>query len=516
VRNRMKQQQLFDQGDFHGPSFFPLGMNPSGADPQAIYMRLLLAGVQAPNPSSATIIHIGIGSYAYAIPWAIRDVSSHVTVIDPLHEADSFAADVYGHLEIDHIDFMCAELRDIKNLNIPHKSADYIILHDVFDGSENDLQLLKNCAEYLKDDGVMSANYSTAPGAISSVIAADMLQFYDRSLPQEYPLSAQEVVSLIAQNAHISGGIDQEEFKTFMQKMGQHELRQLIECPTQCVDFLSVYQNAKNAGLDYVSEVALHDVTMNDLPEQLVSQIRAVANDDTASLEQYVDIMTNREYRQSIFCKSELAQQAKHGIELTAITNDLSFYTDMVHVNDPAQRVYQSSKSNLRIFLQQQKLIECLDAVIAHSPNGVTFGQLLEAIGKHHKRDLKNAIIELISKGIIRPSLAKNDSVDHVSDYPQACAWVRLQARQQEQIINRNGHVFKLDDFTRLIICKLDGTSNLDSLADYVGCLVEEGILPFNLSFEGSKDGSLQLRLAIKPHVEQTLRQLMKNGILVA
>lgn len=138
-------------------------MSHPATDPAFTAASARLAGLATPDPRGASILEIGCASGHNLLPLAARWREAEITGCDISAAAVEEAMRLAMEAGLGNAKFLTADLRD---LEFPGKTFDYIIAHGVFSWVEDDAKkaLLDFCARHLSPDGIAVISFNVWAG----------------------------------------------------------------------------------------------------------------------------------------------------------------------------------------------------------------------------------------------------------------------------------------------------------------------------------------------------------------
>ncbi len=220
--------------------------------------------------------------------------------------------------------------------------------------------------------------------------------------------------------------------------------------------------------------------------------------------EQFVDILRNRRFRQSLLCRKEVAlqrnltPQSVVGFEIASAARPLS------------PEAFQMP--NGVTFTSTDPLIKAAFRHLSEIwPQSVSFDDLAKAAGTANPgvQTLAAQILEGYARNFVVLRSRKAPFVTTISDRPMASALARHQAKAGEPVVNQLHESGLMDDFDRHMLQFLDGANDRNAMVDRLVKLVENGVL------RSSSLGSDALRRNLAKAVEDNLGHFARLALLV-
>lgn len=219
---------------------------------------------------------------------------------------------------------------DVQTRNILEIGADlgifdYIICHGTFSWVNHEVQekMFEFATQYLAPDGLAYISYNTYPGWRMRGVARDLMCFhagrYDGSQDR-----ADQVRMVLEFMASVAGPFDQtygnllkEEAEYVGRRPDSYLLHDHLEMINDPIYFNEFTARARAHGLRFVSEVQGSLLRLENLSPAVQDGLRRFARDDL-DVEQYLDFLINRKFRQSVLCHTANA------VTSTASTHDVA------------------------------------------------------------------------------------------------------------------------------------------------------------------------------------------------
>ncbi len=281
-----------------------------------------LFGLNAPAVEGARVLEIGCASGGNIIPFALRHPKSRVVGIDL-----SAVQVASGQARIAELGIKNAML---KAMNIADSSAkgsfDYIICHGVYSWVPQSVQtaILRVCGDYLSDTGVAYISYNTYPGWKMREIVRDamMLRASTRTDPGEKLSYARGMLDFIEQVSAPNSAFRKalEENLPIVRNGNpyylHHEFLELCNSPCYFRDFLGA---AEAHGLAYLGDAEPKSMFVGNYGAHVAEPLLNEVGGDQVLLEQYLDFVSNRSFRQTLLIKSKQKPNVKYGLDASRI-----------------------------------------------------------------------------------------------------------------------------------------------------------------------------------------------------
>ena len=263
-----------------------------------------LFGLSAPPLVGARVLEIGCAAGGNLWPMAWRNPQAQFVGIDLSPAQIKDGQSVAARLGLQNLQLIEGSVTELpSNLG----QFDYILCHGVYSWVPPDVQsaILAACSRHLTPQGIAYVSYNTYPGWKGREVARDAMRFRAQQRGgdiQEQLNYALGMVDFMADHAraplvkHNMAEI-QAMFKTAGRSYIGHEFLEIFNSPCYFSDFAA---RAHAHGLAYLSEAEPHTIYLSNMPVNLQQQLLAECGGDQIVLEQYMDYLNNRSFRQTL------------------------------------------------------------------------------------------------------------------------------------------------------------------------------------------------------------------------
>jgi len=395
-------------------------------------------------------------------------------------------------------------------------------------------QLLAICQAHLAPQGVAYVSYNTYPGCHIRDMVRDMMRFHVQQFaePQQQASHARAFIKFLS---------EAKTEPTLYQMMLKLELERLTEYPDHAlyhddlaeistpVYFYQFMEQAAQHGLQYLTEANFPETQIGRFPPHVTDALSELGDDVTA-IEQYMDFLKCRRFRQTLLCHQSLELDRTPTPEqvndfyvasparATSAEPDIHART-VEEFRGPKESAIKSDNPLVKAaFLH-------LGEVWPHSPH---FGDLLTAararLGREtgHDADLAEdtrmlggTLLKAYAAGLVELHVHAPRFVLEVSERPVASHLARLQVQDGEKVTNlRHVSVAVEDSLARSLLQLLDGTRDREALISDLTALIDAGAVP--LPRGGLSVGDRQIvQSRIVDELDAKLVQLARLALLV-
>jgi methyltransferase-like protein/protein-L-isoaspartate O-methyltransferase len=513
---------------------------PAGAYSQSHPDRLetlaKLFGMVSPDSRRCRVLELGCADGANLIPMACaRPESTFIGVdlsamqIQPGRKA--IAALGLGNIELRH--------GDLQSVDASFGTFDYVIAHGIFSWVSKEVQdrLLAICRERLAENGVAYVSYNTHPGWRMRGMLRDMMLYHSRKFdePQKQIEQARALINWLGETVNSEGSpygmllkSELEQMQHWQDTYFRHDSLAEINEPVYFHQFI---EQAGKHGLNYLGEA--------EFPSMLASNYGSATDEtlnrlgrDIIEMEQYMDFLRNRMFRQTLLCHKtaklnrSLGPWTITGFQIAASIRPANREADLN--SDQAQTFRGPKEMTLS---SNQPIVKAALVCLANLwPAALPFAELVSSArsildGKtavvqkpaeaaSDSRILAEALLTCYSKGLCELHVNPAPFTLSPGERPHACPLTRLQASHGNAVTNRRHDRVMLDSFARHLLPLLDGKRDRASLVDALASLVADNSMVVNVEGKPVSEPA-EVRKVMASELERKLHDLGRLALLV-
>jgi methyltransferase-like protein/protein-L-isoaspartate O-methyltransferase len=434
-----------------------------------------------------------------------------------------------GNVQLKHL--------DILDIGEDFGEFDYIISHGVFSWVPRRVQdrMLELCQRHLAPNGVAYISYNTYPGWHIRGIVRDMMlyrgmQFGDMTARLA---QAKSLVEFIAQSARG----DESPYKRLMQGELKH-IAQVedyylhhdhLEANNHPLYFHEFATRLAVNGLQYLGEADFSMMVSTNFAPEVAKTLQQLGAHDIVQMEQYMDFVRCRYFRQSLICRSGI--RLKRSL-VPGVVKDLLLASVAAPTSEPVLASTQAvtfetpagNGINCKHPLTKLAMLE----LRRQWPMPVTFADLYN----HAKAEAEKAghpvkeanpeeffaaeMLACMAAGVLEWRLTPVPFTTVVGKTPATSALARMQAGAGYDITNLRGETVKLDEIHRQTLKQLDGSSDMKALTDVLLASVKRGELVLHRDRDKSPvTEEKEMRELLRPALEKVLANLARRALLL-
>lgn len=278
-----------------------------------------LFGLESAPPERARVLELGCAAGGNLIPFAVRHPDAQVVGVD-LSAVQVEA----GRRVIDAMGLRNARLikASIGDLDASLGQFDYIICHGVYSWVPEEVRaaILRVAHELLAPDGVAYVSYNTYPGWKAKEIVRDamLLRGGDRATVDEQLAYARGMIDFLHDMApadSVLARVMQDNIQTVRHGKDfylAHEFLELCNAPCYFRDFLGA---ARAQGMDYLGDATVGSMFAANYGAHAAELLMRECNGDQTALEQLLDFLSNRTFRQTLLVHGERTEGIRYRLD---------------------------------------------------------------------------------------------------------------------------------------------------------------------------------------------------------
>jgi methyltransferase-like protein len=262
-------------------------------------------------------------------------------------------------------------------------------------------------------------------------------------------------------------------------------------------------------------------VALGNFPESVQIMLQSVSRDEI-ELEQYMDFLRNRGFRQTLLCRAEEVidrsgmsnRLARLRVASSVVpekepndvhSTDQTVYTrrkSSMSTNNPLVRAaFRELRNRWPMSIPFAELASIAKSVVSGQPAAVDAmmpGSMGEQLAESMVRCFETSLVDL---HFGPPTFTLS-----ISEKPAASPYARYQAKGSPQVTNRRHETVVLDDLQRQLLIAMDGSKTVDELVAWMTQLVVSGHLVIHHQQRRIVDAA-----EIKPIIVDNIRLFLQN-----
>jgi methyltransferase-like protein/2-polyprenyl-3-methyl-5-hydroxy-6-metoxy-1,4-benzoquinol methylase len=493
-----------------------------------------LFGLKCKPVESCRVLEIGCARGGNVLPMAEQLPDSEFVGFDlsevQITEAQQLAEKCqFSNIQLLH--------RDIMDFGDEFGTFDYIICHGVFSWVPRPVQkkILSLCGTLLNPNGIATVSYNTFPGWHMRYMIRDMICYHAAQFgsPETKVQQARALLDFLAGNAaqNTPFGVH---MKTEAELLRSHEdaylYHEYLETVNDPIYFFQFIERAEAEGLQYLGETEMAAMWSGHIPPDVSSTLERITS-DLIQMEQYVDFLRNRTFRQTLLCRKDLTiDRTLRASDLQALhvaSNLIPVDKEINTADNSEVRFCRRNNTKLGMSSKAPLLKSALWELIRTWPNNIPFDELLstsyrqvagtdmisEERWKETEENFGRSLLQIYMNGFIEFFPRAFSHSTTVSEKPQASRLARIQAESDNRVTTLRHQAIALDDVGRQVLQWLDGSNDRDSLVE----LLREAVAANVLRILPSKDTENNETEADKfpAIIDQTLNHFAQAALLM-
>jgi len=503
--------------------------------PNRLATLATLLGMTPAPIQQCRVLELGCGTGGNLVPMAHGLPQSEFIGIDlsahEIKQAKNYAAG----LQLQNITFNHANILDV---DASYGKFDYIIAHGVYSWVPEAVRkkVLDIYRNNLQPNGIAYVSYNVYPGWHFYNMAREMMRYHVRNIknPPDAINAAKEFLKQLIEAAperEICYKMVLQQERDILLKVRHddliwHDMLAAINNPFYFNEFI---ETIKKEELQYLADADFHSMIPNGFSPAALALLQSANTDDVIVLEQYMDFVRNRSFRETLVCHASIPLNRDIDTNLF-----LSFYylttlkpvASVLDIKSDKKEDFRDLAGN--IFSADNFIVKALLSYLSsRSPQQVNFSDILAGIqalfGKDQQTSkameaLKEQLLEHLwwcySKGLILLYMQPSPVSVQCSERPVASLTARYEVKQQCMITNHIHERIEIDNFTRHVLTLLDGEHDRDAIVASLAQLVSSGKITIE---ESGKPVMEQARIndLLRQRLEIILKQCANLGLLI-
>lgn len=494
-----------------------------------------LSGMHPPPVAQCRVLELGCASGGNLIPMAYSLPHSEFIGIDL--SAHQIAE---GQAALDELGLKNVRLQhgNILDITLDFGQFDYIIVYGIYSWVPPEVQakILEVCRHNLTPDGVAYVSYNVYPGWHFNRIIREAILYHtgQKAEPQQRIEQARAILDFLAETS-----AEDELHGQFLRRMNEflrsmydsylfHDFMEEINEPVYFHQFIEA---ANRQGLQYLANAEF--VTPGKVPPQATETLFEVTQ-EIVEVEQYLDFLTNRAFRETLLCRQEISLQRT--LETDALRT-LKIAAN-VQPDHPTASLLSTEEETFRsadgtALSTSHPLTKAAFLLLAEQwPHAIPFDRLVTlalstlklAAGSEAEltpwigngQTLAQNILTAYSQSFSLVELHTHvpDFVTEISDRPLVSATARYQLQHNLPITNLYHRRVDVDALLQYLIPYLDGSRDQATLLDILVNWERTKTRETSPADQLNEDTTL-VRNSLEAVLEQRLQQLARVALLV-
>jgi methyltransferase-like protein/SAM-dependent methyltransferase len=496
-----------------------------------------ILGLNPPRPEHCRVLELGCAAGGNLIPMA-----------DSLPESTFLGIDLSRRQVIEGQAAVAA--LGLRNIELRHQSIldfdpgsetfDYIICHGVYSWVPPEVQerILSICDRHLQPDGIAFVSYNTLPGWHMRGMIRDMMLFHGNrfSDPRQKVAQARGLIDFLASSVTMEqnpyGMFLRSELELLRKQPDAYLLHEHLEEHNAPIYFHQFVERVSHHDLRYLADVELNTLALSPFPPQVSQVLQRVCN-DLLQLEQYLDFLRNRTFRQTLLGHKRL--EPKYQVNPSVLKR--FFIGSPLR---PASAQPDLHSSNFELFQSPSgstasschPIVKAAMMVLAEEwPQELPFDNLRararaklqpraardDSVVREDEQLLSQALLQFYTtaSGVVNLRPRPLRLMTRPSPQPLARPLARWQARSSPRVTNLQHEQITLSEFGRQALLRLDGGRSRSDVVRELAELVQRGQLTLQQNGENIVEPR-RVEQLLHPSLDQQIEQFARQALLLA
>jgi len=492
-----------------------------------------LFGLRPANVEKCRVLELGCASGGNLIPMAAALPDSEFLGVDFSQRQISAAQDAVQELGFHNLEFKHASILEITP---SWGQFDYIIAHGVYSWVPNEVQakLLEVCSSNLAPQGIAYVSYNTFPGWHLRGMIRDMMHYHASRYtdPRQRLREARALVDFLAGAVPADNNPYGLQLRKELDNLGQQSDNYLyheqLEDVNDPIYFYQFVDRAKLCGLQYLGEADFRVMTTWGFSPETEKTLHHLAT-DLIQMEQYMDFVRNRTFRQTLLCRDDLPLSrnitANHLLPMY-VSSPLRPSAKNLDVRN-AEPAEFTGPHGLK-FTSSDVITKA--AILALSevwPRALSLAELHDKVWANFEsmsirdassitaetRELAGRLINCFISDLVEINIHRPRFTTQVSERPAATTLQRRQAQRSNLVTNLRHQSVRLTDVQRRLLQCLDGNCDRKLLLAQMTTLVREGTLVVQDRGKRVEDAAT-VETLLTGVLESSLEELARQALL--
>jgi SAM-dependent methyltransferase len=486
-----------------------------------------LFDLAAPEVATARVLEIGCASGGNLIPLAASFPEARFVGVDLSAVQVEQGRQRAGAAALANIEFRHASVTEI---DASYGAFDYVICHRLYSWVPYEVRraILRIAAERLSPAGMAIVTYNVMPGWHLKRIARDAMLAHGALFadPAQKLQQARLFLDFLKDRVPPQtpyGQVLRSEAALLASQRDDHVLREFLETENTPCTVTEFFTEAVAAGLGYLADSELHTMLPETHGAQIAGELRRLAANSLLQLEQYIDIVTGRTFRQSILMNPPAMAGAKRALEPSrmAALHVSARFAGLPDLAAAGPFVFTDALGRT-LTTGSVPVVRAMMALSARWPQTATADELTDAAaaGSESARDaaqplVLDAIFRLMTAGMLSVSTVPIRLGAADESHPHGWPLARADAlRGAAGTANLRHEPVALDLPSRTLLPLLNGQRDRAALAGAILALVEQGTMSLRKDDKPIVDPT-ERRDAAEKMVDATIAGLAAMALLI-
>lgn len=484
-----------------------------------------LFGLNPPNIETARVLELGCAAAGNLIPLAASYPEATFVGIDLSPVQIARGKERVGELGLTNINLLNQSILDVSK---GYGVFDYVICHGVYSWVPTAVQdaIFRIARENLSETGIAYVSYNVFPGWRLRGVLRDAMLFHCDGMKDgtERIAAARSFLNELAQITDEAGAYGQmlrQEAQALAHHEDyyiQHEYLEHTNTPCYVHEFIA---SAQKAGLAFLTEATLSITIAETFGLEKGKRLRELSGNRLDRMEQYIDFLTGRTFRQSLLVRETQAGKINRTLDPQRL-DGLHLQTQLVLTDTNEKGFTLRDPSGRTLQTQSPFVRDCLLKLSESFPQSMTVGTLAEATADGRARTadenyaLNDALFKMVLTGMIEVTSVPLAAAAVSTRLPAATLIARTDAaRGKAWTTNQRHETVPLSVVQQAVLPMLDGKLDTDALAAALRDKALEGAIVFQRDGQPLTERG-DIDAASEEHLRHVLAALTKSALNAA
>jgi methyltransferase-like protein/2-polyprenyl-3-methyl-5-hydroxy-6-metoxy-1,4-benzoquinol methylase len=435
-----------------------------------------------PDVAACRVLELGCASGGNLMPMAFNLPGSDFVGIDVSQQHVDVAQESIRALQVRNLRIERASILDVDR---SWGTFDYILCHGVFSWVEPEVQdaILRIAGEQLSPQGVAYVSYNTYPGWHVRQMVRDMMKYHAEQFAdaQEQIAQARALLTFLAsasQSTGVYGQLLAAEAERANRADDSYVFHEHLERTNLPLYFHQFIDRAAHAGLQYLAESIVAEMLTTQLPAPVAGTLERISP-DLLHLEQYLDFVRNRQFRQTLLCRAAARPRRNLTPDVLVglrVSSAASADPAGIDFDDSVPVVFTNGKQRAEVRKPATKaalaaLAEAWPCAIDVEALCATALERAAPYRPHASEDeARAAMLEdlfgAVMHGLVNVHTLPPPCVNRPSNTPRAHPVAAFQAQSGPLVVNAHHQMLELDSLAHAVITLADGRRTRAQMLD--------------------------------------------------
>ena len=493
------------------------------SQPQRIAALGRLFGLTPTDIANARVLELGCASGGNLIPLAASLPEAKFTGVDL-----SSVQIGEGHARIARLGLKNIRLAtmSIADITAGLGTFDYIVCHGVYSWVPAAVRdaILRVARENLSEHGLAYISYNVYPGWRLRTVLRDAMLFHAETSenPAERIALGRDFLNKLGNLTNASstyGQMLRHDAQTMSNLNDDYIAHEYFEINNEPCYVNAFMKRAGQFDLSYLTETDLHLTIAENFGAETGALLRQLSGNRLDRMEQYIDFLTGRTFRQSLLVRNDQAHRIERVLNPAAL-KDLHLSTAVAPEPEiEGERFIFKDAANRTLTTTSEVVRHAISRLARNYPQTATIDEILAASGAERGSDdannIERALFNMVLAGITGISTVPVATSQTMPDRPVAGALARGDAADgKDWTTNARHETVPLSHVARAVLPLLDGTKSHDQLKSELRALVDDGKIWFTRDGATLEDPE-HIDAAVADHVTSTLSSFQRAALLI-